>query len=217
MENWKELPFKKEKNFEIYQRIKESVKAFLNDDLNFFFENVPFRDQWRILVHYKREIGYLDIETSFEGNITLIGLYTGNKFYFYKDGDDYIKLEKMFLIPSIIVSFNGQTFDIPVIKKIFPFLKLPSFHYDLFRASKTLGWKGGLKKLEEKFLIERSKRVKNFTGYDAVLLWEDYQKTGKIDSFELLKEYNMFDVINLEKLLNIFLEEKKKEILQFLS
>ncbi|MEO0288098.1 MAG: ribonuclease H-like domain-containing protein [candidate division WOR-3 bacterium] len=216
VEKWNQLPFGEKKNIQILNEVKRSIDSFKNDDIKYFFKRLNHRDYWRVLTHYKSEIGYIDIETSFEGEITLVGLYVGGNFYVYKNGEDYLKLEKMFSIPSILVSFNGQTFDIPRIKKEFPFLSLPDFHFDLFRASKSVGWKGGLKKLEEKFMIERSKRVKNLTGYDAVLLWQEY-KNGSKDSLNTLIEYNMFDVINLEKLTTIFLEKKREEYLKILS
>mgnify|MGYP000076628016 CR=1 FL=1 len=216
LERWKDLPFGEKKNEEVLKEIKRSINSFKNDDIKYFLKRLKYRDYWRVLTHYRKEIGYLDIETSMEGEITLIGLFVGGNFYLYKSGDDYLKLEKMFSIPTILVSFNGQTFDIPRIKKEFPFLSLPDYHFDLFRASKSIGWKGGLKKLEEQFLIERSGKVKNLTGYDAVLLWQDY-KNGSKDSLNILIEYNMFDVVNLEKLTNIFLERKKEEYRNILS
>ncbi|HAF06860.1 MAG: hypothetical protein XD76_1501 [candidate division TA06 bacterium 32_111] len=216
VERWRELPFGEQRNAEVLKEIRKSIDSFKNDDIDYFFRRLKYRDYWRVLIHYKKEIGYLDIETSMEGEITLIGLFVGGNFYLYKSGDDYLKLEKMFSIPTILVSFNGQTFDIPRIKKEFPFLSLPSYHFDLFRASRSIGWKGGLKKLEEQFLIERSGKVKNLTGYDAVLLWQDY-KSGSKDSLKILIEYNMFDVVNLEKLTNIFLESKKEEYRNILS
>jgi len=72
---------------------------------------------------------------------------------------------------------------------------------DLFNVKKQLGIKGGLKELERLFGIAR--RTEGLNGYDAMLLWEKYNKINKIDKHErfnalnLLLEYNKEDVINL--------------------
>lgn len=206
------LPFSEEKNKEIYDCIMLSAKEFMRDNLKYFIEKLPHKEYWRVLSHYRREIGYIDIETNMSGQITVVGLYTGKRYFAFKAGDDSVVLEKMMSIPSILVSFNGMAFDIPKIREQYPYISLPKIHFDLLKASKSVGWKGGLKKIEGYLGIERPESVKHMTGYDAVLLWDRY-RNGSKKSLEVLVEYNMYDVVNLEILLDKLIEEKTNNTL----
>jgi len=55
------------------------------------------------------------------------------------------------------------------------------------------------KKIEQAFGIERSERTRGLDGWDAVRLWDAYQR-GRGDALDLLVEYNLEDVKNLEPL-----------------
>jgi uncharacterized protein YprB with RNaseH-like and TPR domain len=73
-------------------------------------------------------------------------------------------------------------------------------HLDLRFLLARLGFKGGLKKIEPRFGIRRPPAVKHLDGFDAVLLWERYQR-GDRTALDLLLEYNREDVANLETLM----------------
>lgn len=203
-----DLPFGDAMNRQIREETVRSIRRFVMDDISYFAEKLPAREHWRILNHYRREIGYLDIETDDEQSITVIGMFIGGKYYCYKKGDDTLMLERMFAMPSAIVSFNGISFDVPQIKREFPFLKMPDIHFDLLRSTHSVGWSGGLKKLEVKLGIERPPSVRNLSGYDAVLLWRKYIYYRDRKAFNTLVEYNKYDVLNLEKLFIKFIEKK---------
>jgi len=141
---------------------------------------------------------YLDIETDRLGIISVIGIYTEQKGLVQLYGDDITaqNVEMVTDTAKTIVTFNGDIFDLPAIKKSLS-LDLRATHssLDLFKEKKILGIKGGLKELEKKFGIAR--KTDGINGYHAVKLWESYIKFGSMESLRLLLEYNGEDVINL--------------------
>ncbi|MDD3803133.1 MAG: ribonuclease H-like domain-containing protein [bacterium] len=206
------LPFSEEKNFLLREEVKASIREFMKDNISYFSSRLPHKEWWRFLRHYMNEIGYVDIETNMQGVITVVGLFIGKKFYYYKAGDDPLILEKMMSLPRILVSFNGTAFDIPKIRAEFPGIELPKTHFDLLKVTKSVGWHGGLKRIEESLHIKRPEHVRYMNGYNAILLWDQY-KNGSEKALETLLDYNKYDVLNLEILLEMFIKEKKFQIL----
>ena len=76
---------------------------------------------------------------------------------------------------------------------------------------KRLGFAGGLKKIEKDFRIERSERTRGLDGWDAVRLWREYQR-GHDRALELLVEYNIEDIKNLEPLMKFVAGEMNKAL-----
>jgi uncharacterized protein len=141
---------------------------------------------------------YLDIETDRQGIISVIGMYTEQKGLVQLYGDDITaqNVEMVTETAKTIVTFNGDIFDLPLIKKSLSLdLKATHSSLDLFKEKKILGIKGGLKELEKKFGIER--KTDGLNGYHAVKLWESYTRFGSMESLNLLLEYNGEDVVNL--------------------
>jgi uncharacterized protein len=141
---------------------------------------------------------YLDIETDRQGIISVIGIYTELKGLVQLYGDD-VTAQNVLTVTDMaktVVTFNGDNFDLPLIKKSLD-LDLRATHssLDLFKEKKVLGIKGGLKELEKKFGIAR--KTDGINGYDAVKLWESYTSFGSLESLRLLLEYNGEDVVNL--------------------
>ncbi|MGE3063523.1 MAG: ribonuclease H-like domain-containing protein [bacterium] len=202
------LPFSEEKNFLLSEEVRKSVREFMKDNILYFSGRLPHKEWWRFLGHYKKEIGYVDIETNMQGIITIVGLYIGGRFFYFKAGDDTLILEKMMSLPKILVSFNGTAFDIPKIKAEYPHVELPEIHFDLLKVTKSVGWYGGLKKIEESLHIKRPDNVRHMNGYNAILLWDQY-RNGSQEALKTLLDYNKYDVLNLEILLDMFIKEKK--------
>ncbi|MBA4391554.1 MAG: exonuclease [Syntrophus sp. (in: bacteria)] len=151
---------------------------------------------------------YLDIETDRNGSICVIGIHTEPKGFLQWHGENINTgdIEKELQKASTIVTFNGDLFDIPTIKKHLNIdLTETCRSRDLFKEKKKLGIKGGLKELEKMFGITR--KTEGVDGYKAVLLWERYIRRGRLDALSLLLEYNKEDVLNL-----IPLEEKLDEL-----
>ncbi|HOS59058.1 MAG TPA: ribonuclease H-like domain-containing protein [Syntrophorhabdaceae bacterium] len=146
---------------------------------------------------------YLDIETDRHGNICVIGIYIEQKGFIQLYGDDITtdNVETIIRKAKTVVTFNGDVFDLPAIKKYLNLdIKAKANSLDLFKEKKKLGIKGGLKALEKMFGITR--KTEGMNGYDAIKLWESYRKYGRDEALNLLLEYNREDVINLISLEN---------------
>jgi uncharacterized protein YprB with RNaseH-like and TPR domain len=87
-----------------------------------------------------------------------------------------------------------------VLLRQFPNLRLQAAHIDLRFVLRRLGFRGGLKKIEPLFGINRPPEVRLLNGYDAVILWRRHlaRRSGAL---ELLLRYNGQDCINLERLM----------------
>ena len=60
--------------------------------------------------------------------------------------------------------------------------------------------RGGLKGCERQLGMDRGD-LSDIDGFFAVLLWEEYQRTGDQKALDTLLAYNIQDTINLENLL----------------
>ena len=76
---------------------------------------------------------------------------------------------------------------------------LPHAHLDLRHLLKSLGYTGGLKGCERALGMSRP-GLEDVDGYFAVLLWAEYQRTGREAALETLLAYNVEDVLTLERL-----------------
>ncbi|MCX7857524.1 MAG: ribonuclease H-like domain-containing protein [Deltaproteobacteria bacterium] len=162
-------------------------------------------DEVQILfeIHDKKK-AYLDIETDFSGHICVIGIARENEQFVQFYGEDVItqNIERILVTQDVIVTFNGERFDLPVIKKQLNLdLKESHLTVDLYILKKKIGIKGGLKEIEKLFGIKRN--TTDLTGYDACRLWERYIRYGDRGALDLLLEYNKEDVINLIQVENL--------------
>ena len=64
----------------------------------------------------------------------------------------------------------------------------------------SLGYRGGLKGCEKQLGMDRGD-LSDIDGFFAVLLWDEYQKTGDPKALETLLSYIIQDTINLENLI----------------
>ena len=158
---------------------------------------------------------YLDIETDRQGNVCVIGIFCqpGGFVQLYGDKVTADNLCQVLSGAKTIVTFNGDSFDLPTLDKCFNLdLKGGCSSLDLFKVKKNLGLRGGLKELEKKYGIKR--KTEGIDGYKAILLWEKYVKKGHMAALKLLLEYNKEDVLNLVALEEIFsrqLEEMSRD------
>lgn len=144
---------------------------------------------------------YLDIETSFSGSVTVIGIFRPDfgTIQLVGGGVSDINIYRALEGVSTIYTYNGGSFDLPVIRKYLQVdLKQDFQHHDLMRDCWRHGLKGGLKKVELQIGIARG--TAGITGWDAPKLWHRFETIGDINALDLLLRYNRDDVINLPRL-----------------
>lgn len=141
---------------------------------------------------------YLDIETTFSHGISLIGIYRPDygTIQLLGGGVNDLNLYNALEGVKTLVTFNGSSFDLPVIKKrLFSDLKSEFEHADLLYICRRQGLRGGLKVVEQRLGIARESV--GLTGWDAPRLWRRYEIYGDEDALSMLLTYNREDVINL--------------------
>jgi uncharacterized protein YprB with RNaseH-like and TPR domain len=144
---------------------------------------------------------YLDIETTFSGAISVIGIYRPDWGTIQLVGDGVRDLPLYEALEGVqtVVTFNGSTFDLPVIRRrLYADLKRDFEHCDLLYICRRKGLRGGLKKVEELLGIARA--TAGITGWDAPRLWQRYELAGDRAALQTLLEYNREDVVNLATL-----------------
>jgi len=197
------------------QQITVAHKALENDDALFLSKLFPKAEHWRLYNLFKDEACYLDIETSgYYGDITVVGIYDGKETKTMVKGRnlDAHVLGKLLRQYKMIISFNGSSFDLPVINRYYPNTIPDILHIDLRHVLAKLGFSGGLKKIEKQLGIKRAEEVCGINGSDAVYLWNMYKATGKEHYLELLVKYNEEDIINLKPLAEFAYTEMKKKV-----
>lgn len=144
---------------------------------------------------------YLDIETTFSGSISVIGIYRPDSgtTQLVGGGVSDLNLYTCLAGVSTLVTFNGSSFDLPVIRKrLMADLKAEYAHRDLLYVCRRRGLRGGLKVVEQILGIARG--TAGISGWDAPRLWHRYETYGDRSALETLLAYNVEDVVNLATL-----------------
>lgn len=141
---------------------------------------------------------YLDIETTFSGSISVIGIYRPDRgaIQLVGGGVSDLRLYESLDGVSTLITFNGSSFDLPVIRKrLFADLKAEYAHRDLLYVCRKRGLRGGLKVVEVKLGIARA--TEGISGWDAPRLWHRFESYGDRSALATLLAYNYEDVVNL--------------------
>jgi uncharacterized protein YprB with RNaseH-like and TPR domain len=183
--------------------IEESKRHLTNRNPSYFSELLSANQCWRLFPEFRDSIAYLDIETTgldrYFNDITTIALYAGHAVKTYVQGqnlDDFVEDIQKY---KVIVSYNGKSFDAPFIEHYFK-IRLNHAHIDLRYILYSLGFKGGLKGCERQLGMDRGD-LKEIDGFFAVLLWDEYQRTGDQKALDTLLAYNVQDTVTLENLM----------------
>ncbi len=170
---------------------------------------------WRLWETLSEDALFLDIETDgrkvAEGELTVVGFYSHGEYRAYINGQnlDCDSLQQEFDDARLLVTFSGNTFDIPYLKAYYPELAIDLPHIDLCPTGHKVGLKGGLKKVEKEIGIRREDGIEGMGGYEAVLLWRAHQNNmaGALDT---LVKYNREDTVNLLPLTRIICDKLKE-------
>ena len=184
--------------------IGEAKAALARRDAAALAARLPVRERWRLFPAFTAECAYLDIETDGAGresDVTAIGVLFRSKVYSFVSGFNLAAFEELAEQFSVLATFNGACFDVPVLERYFRHLKLPQAHIDLRFAARTVGLEGGLKRIENEVGIARPLHLRGVDGYQAVLLWRRWRDLGDRDALRLMVEYNLYDAVQLKPLL----------------
>ena len=195
------IPLSGSRTYFLKEGIGESKRHLYQKNPGYFSKLLPSNQSWRLLPEFRESTVYLDIETTgldrYFNQITTIALYDGESIQTYVQGqnleDFFGDIQKY----KVIVSYNGKSFDVPFLEHHFN-IRLGHAHIDLRYVLSSLGFRGGLKGCERQLGMDRGD-LRDVDGFCAVLLWDEYQRTGDQKALDTLLAYNIQDTINLEK------------------
>jgi uncharacterized protein YprB with RNaseH-like and TPR domain/predicted nuclease with RNAse H fold len=197
--------------------LDRAEKALDMRDASFFATHLPQKEYWRLYKEFRDKALFLDIETTglsrYYDKITLIGASNErNKIKIFVRDNNLDEALNYLQNYEMIVTFNGKLFDIPFIMNEFPEAKIPPIHIDLRYLLRTLGVTGPLKKIEGTLNISRPKEVQEVNGREAAVLWSRFVK-GDDSALEKLLLYNIYDVVNLQDIMDLCYKRKIETIM----
>ena len=185
------------------------------DQAAYFHKILPPAERWRLYKDFQHSCAFLDIETTgmtvYGHEITVIGLYDGRHTHHFINGHNMEEFEDAVDSYDLLVTFNGSRFDLPFISGFFRNLQFRQAHIDLLHVVRRLGYRGGLKSIEPLFGIARSAEIQEMSGFEAVVLWHQYQQ-GNGESLRKLLLYNEADVVNLKIIMDTAWERLCREL-----
>lgn len=198
----------------VRSHLEKSHEALESSDFAFFKRHLGSAEGWRAFPEFRDRCVYLDIETDGGRNgaaVTTIGLYDGKEFRALIKDKDLNEFPEIMAQYSMVVTFFGGGFDLPMLQKRFPSERFPQIHIDLCPTLRQLGIRGGLKKIEKQLGIHRGDDTDGLDGLDAIRLWRRYTALGDDQALETLIAYNREDVINLETLAEYAYKNLRKQ------
>ncbi|MDP2167731.1 MAG: ribonuclease H-like domain-containing protein [Thermodesulfovibrionales bacterium] len=206
----KNIPFFSPERKSLFDEALHSASVELeNGNAGYFKDTLQSSEHWRLFNAFRGDAVCLDIETNGYaagrgGYATLVGLYDGVEYKCFVRGRNLTKeaLREELSRYKYLITFFGSAFDVPFLERSLRGLTFEMPHFDLCFGARKLGLKGGLKKLEPYFGIQRQKEVQGIESYDAVLLWREV-KRGSSEALELLRLYNKEDTVNLMRIAEI--------------
>lgn len=195
---------------------KESGDALLTQALELLDDGncggladmTPRSEHWRLFGEFRDGASYLDIETDGLGRdslVTVVTVHSRRGTVTLTEGIDLTPeaLTEALDGTSMLVTFNGSCFDVPVLRTSFPEVDLDIPQFDLRFGSRKVGHRGGLKPLEIELGISRPDEIDGIDGADAVRLWRMWERHGDRGSLDILTEYNRADTVNLERIADV--------------
>ena len=180
------------------RELRESAGALDSHDLGYFTSSFPTAEQWRILAEYFDAAAFIDLESTglsrYSCHASVIAAYYRGELYSFVYGENMDDFLLFADDAEIIITFNGNAFDIPFIEKTFNIPSLDRPHLDLRWIAWHRGYRGGLKSIERQMGIRRPSNIDGIDGFEAVDLFHRWQY-GDISAKETLVAYCKADVI----------------------
>jgi uncharacterized protein YprB with RNaseH-like and TPR domain len=194
-------------------RLQEAITAaraaLARRDADALAAMLPPGERWRLWPTFGAGAAYLDIETgdddvAFAG-ISAIGLCDARGPRLFLAGRDLDQFPGAAAALPVLVTFNGLSFDVPILRQAFPGWRPPLCHLDLRHLLARVGFDGGLKSIERApalrgLGLRRPDHLSGVDGWDAAWLWRR-GRAGERAALRLFAEYNLYDTINLRTLM----------------
>ncbi|MCG3180315.1 MAG: hypothetical protein BIFFINMI_02674 [Phycisphaerae bacterium] len=180
--------------------VQTSVRKLADGDAGWFQRALPAGEAWRLFGDFHEQAAYLDIETdgSYEQRPTTVVLHRQGRTHFFVRDRNLHELPLHLVGVKLLVTYNGRSFDWPVLGRHFARLPGPSAHLDLRYPFARLGFRGGLKAIEHRLGLSR-RELEGIDGMAAVWLWSRHE-SGDSRALPTLLGYNALDVLNLKLL-----------------
>jgi uncharacterized protein len=190
-------------DLELRDAIIVANAALAENDADTLAALLPPREHWRLLSAFGDAVAYIDIEVGddvhgFEG-ISAIGVCGRRGPELFLGGRNLASFPAAISDCAILVTFNGSSFDLPILRRAFPEWRPPPLHLDLRHLLARAGWNGGLKSIERSQGLARPSHLAGIAGWDACSLWRQ-GRDGSQAALRLFAEYNLYDVIGLRSL-----------------
>lgn len=190
---------------------EETIARFERRDWTWFDATLPSAVKWRAFGELGQHALYVDIET--DGGfgaeaITVIGAFDGVATHMFVADRNLEAARELIEAHPLVVTFNGQAFDMPLIHERFRHNLFNHIHVDLRFPLRKLGLHGGLKLIEQIVGLERALQTQGLDGWAAVRLWQEWQ-AGSAAALDLLLAYNREDVVNLAPLMRLAFDRLK--------
>lgn len=194
------------------QELLKASEAIKNNNSKYFKNILPSMETWRLYNQFKSQAVFLDIEVTGVkeyDDIIMVGLFDGidTKLMIRGINLNMKALEEELKQYKLIITFNGNVFDLPFLKKRYPNLIPDIPTIDLRHFANRHNLKGGLKHIEENLNIKRSDLQYKFRSGDIKRLWRMYLASGDRHYLKLLVEYNEDDCINQKIILERIIKE----------
>jgi uncharacterized protein YprB with RNaseH-like and TPR domain len=183
-------------------RIRQAQELFERQGPAAFMRLLGSRHTWRLYPHLMDNPRFLDIETTeYRHDVTVVGVSDGEFYQALVKGRnlDGAHVRALLRGASCIITFNGSSFDLPVLERAFPGSVPDVPHIDLRHVCAQAGLSGGLKRIEKHLSISRAAAIRDTDGADAIMLWYRHV-LGEEDALQELVDYNAADVLNLAPL-----------------
>jgi uncharacterized protein len=187
--------------------VQDAAEALRRRDLGRLAAALPAAEHWRLFDAFGDDAVYLDIETGDDvwgrEGISAIG-------FLDRDGPRLLLAGRdLHLFPEVarswrfLVTFNGLSFDVPILRRAFPEWVPPACHIDLRHLLARLGHRGGLKRIEKEISALNLARPPHLSGIDGWAACNLFRRgrNGDKSALRLFAEYNLYDVVNLRTLM----------------
>ncbi len=195
-----QLPLGLKSTTSLIETLTQSQAALAQNDIRFFIDHLPVKEQWRILATYFDRISYFDIETSglsYDAYVTCIVCYHRGQLHTFVHNENLDDFLDLLDEVALLASFNGSSFDVPFLLRTYHIPELPCPHIDLRWQCYHQQHRGGLKHIEQSLGIDRPADLHGVDGAEAPWLWFRWLQYQDAQARTRLLRYCAADVLSL--------------------